>query len=180
MQQINKAVECVRQGGVIVYPTESVYGLGCDPFNRLACEKIMALKQRENKAGFICLLSSLQHLNSLISPIRVIEYNKIKSSELDHVSWILPAKADLPDWLKTSDNTICVRYSQHQVVKQLCDLLGQSIISTSANLQGQKSVETIEQAKKVFGQKVDYYLDMPVGSNSSVSTIRELCGRIIR
>ena len=180
MQQISQAVEVVKTGGIIFYPTESIYGLGCDPFNELACSQLLKIKNRHNKSGLICLISNLKHLNDLVAPIRTYDYLQIKNSCEDHISWVLPAKKDLPIWLRSTENTICVRYSRNPAIINLCDALDAPIISTSANLQGEAPVASITEAKKIFKNQIDYYLDTPLGDKDKASRIKTIVGDLIR
>ena len=177
---INKAVKVIKEGKILIYPTESIFGLGCDPFNEQACQKINSLKQRSNKAGLICLINNIKHLNTLAAPLRTTDYEQIRKSKTKHISWILPAKSGLPKWLIGPNNTICVRLSNDSSINELCSALDQAIISTSANEQGMPAANTIEQAKKIFKNQVDYYLDLPLGDKQKASKILTITGKIIR
>ena len=177
---INKAVNTIKEGKILVYPTESIFGLGCDPFNESACQKINDLKQRSNKAGLICLINNIKYLNTLAAPLRTIDYEQIKQSKTKHISWILPAKSNLPKWLVGPNNTICIRFSNDSSINALCNALGQAVTSTSANKQGMPAATTIEQAKIIFKDQVDYYLDLPLGNRQTASKILTISGKTIR
>lgn len=180
MQQICEAVAIFNQGGIIFYPTESIYGLGCDPFNEYACNRVLQIKNRHNKSGLICLISDLKHLKNLVSPLRTYEYLQIKNSVNDHVSWVLPAHKNLPKWLQSKDSTVCIRYSRNPAIVKFCDAIDSPIISTSANLQGQKPVLNVDEAKIIFNKQIDYYLDTPLGDKQQASKIRTLGGEFLR
>ena len=177
---INLAVQTIKAGKILFYPTESIFGLGCDPFNEAACKKINLLKKRTNKAGLICLISDIKHLNTLAAPLRKVDYEKIQHSALEHISWILPAKSDLPPWLLGPNNSVCVRLSSDPSIKLLCDTLDQAIISTSANEQDMPTARSIDEAKAIFSEKIDYYLDLPLGNRTTASKIYTLTGTVIR
>lgn len=179
MDQVNQAAQVVSNGGVIVYPTEAVYGLGCDPFCEQACQRIAQIKQRSNKAGFIIIIGNLMQLNLLVAPLRQLDYQQVKSSWPGHVSWILPAKNGLPKWLLASDNTVCIRYTAHPVARQLCNLAG-PLISTSANKSGSDGADDFNKVKEFFVDKVEFYLDLPLGKELQASTIKTLSGQVVR
>ena len=177
---LNEAIDALKAGQVIVYPTEAIFGLGCDPFNAKACQRIAEIKNRQNKAGFICVIGCIEQLATLIEPLTTADMNKLTKSWRGHVSWILPAKKTLPPWLIGPNNTICVRYSNHPTIQNLCNSFDGAIISTSANLQGQKPASSIHDAQLYFGNTVDYYLDQPLGCEKSASKIYNLNYKKIR
>ena len=153
---IRHAAHIIRLGGVIAYPTETVYGLGCDIYNPSAVEKINQIKQRPHNKQFILLCGELDQIKSLIeiSPAQ----EGLISSTSEPTSWVISASALAPTWLVDKDETLTVRISQNQLVKRLCAILNQAIISTSANLSGQTPAKNSLTLHKTFQHSVDKIL----------------------
>ena len=178
---IKLAATSLKNSELIIYPTESCYGLGCDPFSQTAVEKLNQLKSRKNKLGFICVIGDLKQLKLLAPPLNEEDIAKLKATWPGHVSWVLPALDNLPPWLIGPNQTICIRYSSHPIIQQLCLQFGGPIISTSANLSGQKPALTIPQANSCFKDKISYYLNAPLGNEPYSSTIIALnSGKTLR
>lgn len=184
-QQIDEAVKILRQGGVIAYPTEAVYGLGCDPENITALKKILALKQREKEKGLILVAASYEQLKSYLQPLEKNVEEKILSSWLNPatgpVTWLIPAKENVSDYLKGQFNTLAVRVSHHPVVKKLCTAFAGAIVSTSANIAQQEAARTAEEVKAIFSDKLGMIIEGETDINLKPSEIRDaLTDKIIR
>ncbi|MFC1588690.1 L-threonylcarbamoyladenylate synthase [Pseudomonadota bacterium] len=166
---IRHAAHQIRQGGIIVYPTETVYGLGCDPMNFDAVTDLNLLKQREAGKGLILLAHTLALFDNYIEELPEIDQKKIIDSK-QPTSWIVRAKDSLPDWLTNKQRTLAIRITQHPVVSALCQQLGQPIVSTSANPSGKKTCRNALEAHKYFHDKVDAILinDRPLSGQPSV------------
>ena len=170
---IQHAAHQIRLGGVIIYPTETVYGLGCDPMNFDAINYLNQLKQRDSSKGLILLADNLERFNGYIETLsdeQKAQLNQTKQA----TSWIVSASHSLPDWLSNSQRTVAIRVSPHPVVKQLCQHLGHPIISTSANPSGMKTCQNALQAHKYFHDKVDAFLIDAQPLNGQASTIKRL------
>jgi len=154
---IQLAAHRIRHGGIIIYPTETVYGLGCDPMNHDAITQLNRLKQRKPDKGLILLGHSLELFKDYIKELSPNEQKKLTQIEAP-TSWIVSAKDSLPNWLTNKQRTIAIRISQHPVVTELCQQLGHPIVSTSANLSGKKTIINALQAHKYFHDKVDAIL----------------------
>ena len=183
-QKLDQAVTELQQGGIIAYPTEAVYGLGCDPENLSAVKKLIAIKQREKEKGLILVAANFEQLKPYLLPLeKNIEEKLLKSWHDSHrpTTWLVPAKKELSDYLKGRFDTLAVRVSHHPVVKELCENFGGAIVSTSANISGQESVRTAEQVKQIFGNKIDFIVEGKTGRNAQPSEIRDaLTNKIIR
>jgi len=170
---IRLAAHHVRHGGVIVYPTETVYGLGCDPFNEPAVDYLNFLKQRTPEKGLILLAGSLQQLELCIDipddPCRA----KILSNE-QPTSWIVAAKNNLPSWITAKNGSVAVRISKHPVVTQLCSLLGFPLVSSSANPGGGKPAENMLQIQNYFHNQVHTILTSNIPASGTPSTLKHL------
>jgi len=173
---IRFAVHCVRQGGIIAYPTETVYGLGCDPLCADAVNKINTLKQRKSGKGLILLGSRLQQLDALIDVGDPNERAAIVGGH-EPTSWIVPAKNTAPGWITEGQGTIAIRITTHPLVILLCDQLGHAVVSTSANPAGKKPALNSLQLHRYFDGRVDSMLISNHNCSGKPSKIRHLKSR---
>ncbi len=164
------ASDIIKNGGVVIYPTEGIYGIGCDPYNKHSVEKIFQLKGRDYDKRFILISSQAEFLTDIID-IDTAQGSRLKSS--DFVTWIVPANNSCPSWLK-SDNGVAVRITQHPVVKDLCNKLGSPIISTSANYSNQEYINDITMIEKLFDGKVSCIVNGKLGNKKKPSTVRDI------
>tara|TARA_R110002110_G_scaffold65206_5_gene180088 strand:+ start:33441 stop:34064 length:624 start_codon:yes stop_codon:yes gene_type:complete len=136
---IEGGVEAIRHGRVIVYPTESVYGFGCDPLQPEAIQKIVTLKQREPRKGFILIVSNFSQLEPYIDWEKVPreKWQTVEASWPGPVTWVLPAQSHINRLLLGPERTIAIRMSAHPVAQSLCEHMKGAIVSTSANFSAQ-------------------------------------------
>ena len=177
------ALICLNEGEVIVYPTEAVFGLGCDPDNQHAVEKLLAIKQRPVEKGLILIADNYGQLLKYVDDAKVPMDKRadIFSSWPAAITWVMPAAKSTPKWLTGQFDTIAVRVTNHPTVKRLCQEFGKPLVSTSANLTGQETVISIEQAKEQFADQVGFYVDEPLGGNTQPSTIKDaMTGKVFR
>ena len=177
------AVAALEQGGVIVYPTEAVYGLGCDPDNQQAVERLLAIKQRPVEKGLILIADNYGQLLKYVDDAKIPMDKRadIFSQWPGAITWVMPAAKTTPKWLTGQFDTIAVRVTNHPTVKQLCQQFGKPLVSTSANLSGQDTVTSIAMAKTEFGQQVAFYVDEALGGNTQPSTIKDaMTGKVFR
>ena len=165
----------LRAGGVICYPTEAVYGLGCDPDDHNAVQRILALKQRAEDKGLILIADNFTQLLPYVdeSKIPMDKRAEIFSSWPAAITWALPAKSSTPKWLTGAHTTIAVRVSAHPVVKQLCQQFGKPLVSTSANIAGQQPEATLSKVKAVFNDQIDFYVEGALGGETKPSKIKD-------
>ena len=179
-----QAVNVLHQGGVIAYPTEAVYGLGCDPKNLSAVKKILDLKQRKKEKGLILVASDFEQLKSYIKPLEKTIENKLLDSwheQRNAITWLVPVDKNISIYLKGQFDTLAVRVSHHPVVKELCDKFAGAIISTSANIATQEAARTAEDVKHIFADKIDFIIEGETDINAKPSEIRDaLTDKIIR
>ncbi|HEY1990849.1 MAG TPA: Sua5/YciO/YrdC/YwlC family protein [Gammaproteobacteria bacterium] len=178
---LRRAVETVRSGGVIAYPTEAVYGLGCDPLQHLAVRRIIALKQRDAAKGLILIASHISQLLPFMAELPAGVLPKLEASWPGPVTWVVPAAPTLPFWLSGGRSTVAVRISAHPIVAALCTALGMALVSTSANKSGQPPARTALSARMQLGEGLDYILPGAVGGLNKPTEIREaLTGKVLR
>ena len=169
----SSAEDVFRQGGLIAYPTEAVFGLGCDPDNQEAIQRLLTVKQRCASKGLILVAADYAQLlpyvdDSLIPQERRFE---IFSKWPGPVTWLLPKSARVSALLSGDSDLIAVRVPNFPMLRDLCRQLGKPIISTSANLSGQPPAINAEQVQHQLGDQVDWTIDQPVGGNASPSQI---------
>jgi L-threonylcarbamoyladenylate synthase len=170
---IKYAAHQIRHGGVIIYPTETVYGLGCDPINLDAITYLNQLKHREPGKGLILLGHTLALFEDYIESLTEAEQKRILETS-QPTSWIVKAKDSLPDWLTNEQRTLAIRITQHPVITEICQQLGHPIVSTSANPRGKKPCRNALQAHKYFHDKVDAILIDDHHLSGQASTIKIL------
>jgi L-threonylcarbamoyladenylate synthase len=176
---IRHAAHIIRHGGIIAYPTDTIYGLGCDPYNQLAVERINIIKQRPLNKQFIILAGHIDQIRPLILISR--EEEKIITQNDEPTSWVIAAGPKAPSWLIDSENTLAIRISKHDVVKKLCQNLGHAIISTSANTSGKLPAKNALELHRYFHNSVDKILLSNREQASKASKIIRLCdNHIIR
>ena len=174
--------QLLKQDQVIAYPTEAVFGLGCNPQSQSAVQKLLDLKQRTMEKGLILIAHDLALLLPYID-IQLLQDKHWQCLQAEYsrpTTWIVPARSDVPKFLTGQFNSIAVRLCQHQAVRQLCEVTGFALTSTSANLTGLSPCRTAEQVRSQFGENFPV-LDMPVGEAVNPSEIRDLLtNKVIR
>lgn len=123
-------------GGVIAYPTESVWGLGCDPNNRQAVERLLAIKGRAVEKGLILIAANCDQLWPYLQGLDAQQISRLEAPQPWPVTWIIPDNGLTPEWVKGSNKGVAVRVSTNKLVVDLCLAFGGPIISTSANQSG--------------------------------------------
>lgn len=176
---IRLAAQQIKYGGIIAYPTDTIYGLGCDPYNIEAVENLNLIKQRPLNKQFILLAGQFNQIAPLI--IVNSEQKKLVEDTTESISWIADASSTAPSWLIGKTNTLTVRISQNEIVKKLCNALGHAIISTSANLSGKLPATNSLTIRKYFGARLNHSLATNKKLKAKPSKIIRLCdNRVIR
>jgi L-threonylcarbamoyladenylate synthase len=170
----------LRRGGVIAYPTESCYGLGCDPRNRKAVQRILKLKRRPQRKGLILIASRYRQVASYIRPLTPAEQARLQQDGAQAVTYLMPAKPSCPRWLRGEHATLAVRLTAHPFARALCRSVDSALVSTSANRSGLRPARTYAECRRMFGDRV-WVLRGRVGKRKRPSTIRAWAGdRIVR
>ena len=170
----------LKSGGLIAYPTESCYGLGCDPRNRRAVLRILKLKRRPQQKGLILIASDYHQVERFLQPLTSAEQGRMANDEAQTVTWLMPVKPSCPRWLRGNHDTLAVRLTAFPLAKDLCRSAGSALVSTSANRSGQRPAKTYAECQRMFGKKV-WVLRGRVGKRKRPSTIRVWGGdRIVR
>ncbi len=154
MDNLLEIVKQLKQEQVVAYPTEAVFGLGCNPQSEKAVKKLLALKQRPEEKGLILIASDLKYLLPYIDENKMNEQAWQKLSQVGEqaITWIVPVKESVPTFLTGKFDTIAVRLCHLLAITQLCEAAGFALTSTSANLSGLPPCRTSTEVKTQFGE----------------------------
>lgn len=179
--KIQHAVKILQQGGLIAYPTEAVFGLGCLPEYLDSIKQLLHIKQRPIEKGLILLASDFYQLQPYLAELKPEILQKIQHSWPGPTTWIVPTPAQTSPLIRGQFNTIAVRISAHPVVRELCDQCQSALISTSANISGKIMTYSASDVRLQFQHKLDYILDGPLGDSDRPSVIKDaLTDHVIR
>lgn len=163
---IDKVTESLRQGGVIIYPTDTIYGIGCDIYNAKAIERICQIKNMAPKKAnlsFIC--RDLSHLSDYSRNISNPIFRLLKSMLPGPYTFILEASKEVPRLLKTKKDTVGIRVPDHRICQEIVQALGHPIMSASLPMEADVTYYTDpEVIDELFGSKVDYVVDGGIGN----------------
>jgi L-threonylcarbamoyladenylate synthase len=170
----------LTRGGLIAYPTESCYGLGCDPHNERALKRLIALKGRDAGKGLLLITDRFRRLRRFVAPVSPVDLARMKRSWPGPVTWVTPASTACPPLLTGGRSTVAVRVTAHPVAARLCRMLDMALVSTSANKSGQKPARTAAQCHRMFGARVRV-IGGRIGPRKRPSTLIDLAsGRVLR
>lgn len=179
--RIQLIANLLRQGAVVAYPTEAVWGLGCDPQNARAMAALLALKSRPESKGVILVAAHAGQLQSYIGHLPAEAWQKLHAPAPGPVTWVVPAGVAAPRWITGGRATIAVRISTHPVVAGLCLAFGGPLVSTSANPGGRIPARTAFKVRQYFGNQLDAIAPGNVGGAAKPSEIRDIhTGEILR
>ena len=171
----------MNRGGVIAYPTEGVWGLGCDPLKQFAVAELLSIKSRSVEKGLILVGSEIAHLVPYTGALDQNELQQIEASLGQGITWLIDHGGSAPEWISGGQDTLAVRLSDHPTVVELCRAFGGAIVSTSANPAGKESAVDEQQVKNYFEKLIDVIVPGQTGGQNGASEIRELkTGRIVR
>ena len=174
LHSLGQAARCLNGGGILAYPTEAVYGVGCLPAFYGSVERIRRIKQRHPQQGLILVTDKPERLAEYIFPLTASQKARIRKQRVRPVTWLVPARPECPEALRGHSTHLAVRVSDHPVVRRLCELTGSALVSTSANRRGHPPAMSAIQAMQRIGGNVDCILDAPLGQARTVSEIRHL------
>ncbi|MGC8119663.1 L-threonylcarbamoyladenylate synthase [Marinobacter sp. VGCF2001] len=173
--QLALARQTVLAGGVIAYPTEAVWGLGCDPWNEQAVNDILELKQRPVEKGVILVASSVEQVRFLLDPLPADLQHAATRHWPGPVTCLLPdVKHQIPEWVRGKHSSIAVRVSDHPIVRALCDAAGMPLVSTSCNPAGRQPARAIWQVRRYFADRIDHIVPGALGGNRKPSRIIDI------
>lgn len=172
--RIPLAVNALRDGGVIAYPTEAVWGLGCDPFNQDAVLDLLQMKQRDWRKGVILVAANTAQLKPYLHGLDEKYLRTMFASWPGPNTWLVPDNGTAPDWISGGRNTLAVRVSAHPVVAALCEAFGGAIVSTSANPAGKPPARSLFAVQKYFGKNLDSIVPGALGGLQNPTQIRDV------
>ena len=173
--EVNKALEILQSGGIIIYPTDTIWGIGCDATNGVAVEKIVALKKRTTNKSFIILLDTVNKLQSYVNEVPAIAYDLIEYAEKP-LTIIYSGAKNLAENVINTDGSVGIRVVKHDFCTQLIQRFRKPIVSTSANISGDVYPENFRSINPELLESVDYVVNLEQESTEqkSISTIMRL------
>jgi len=178
-----EAAQTLRNGGVVAYPTEAVWGLGCDPFNEAAALRLLAIKQRDVAKGLILIAAERAQLDDLLDwdALSVDRRAAVEASWPGPNTWIVPATARVPRWITGTHTGVAVRVSAHPIVAGLCKAFGGPLVSTSANRAGEPPALDCGQLDPALLALLDGVCEGETSGLASPTPIRDaLTGAVLR
>lgn len=175
MSSLSEIITSLQQEKVVAYPTEAVFGLGCNPYSEKAVERLLLLKQRPLEKGLILIASTRELLLPFIDENRLteVEWQRFSTRSAHPITWVMPAKPDVPRYLTGMFDTIAVRVCDVPAVKHICEQVGFALTSTSANLTGLMPCRTADEVRLQFGAQFPV-LDGETGGVANPSEIRDI------
>ncbi|MFY0663606.1 MAG: Sua5/YciO/YrdC/YwlC family protein [Natronospirillum sp.] len=170
-QQIRRAF---YEGQLLAYPTEAVWGLGCDPFNEGAVRRLQAVKNRSAGKGLILVAGGWAQLHSVLAHLSEEEKKPLYDTWPGPVTWLIPRPPAIPHWIVGQYDTVAVRLSAHPGVIQLTKALDSMVVSTSANHSGKAPARNALQVRRWFGSDVPVIIPGALGGQQKPSRIFDL------
>lgn len=179
--RIPLAVNALHAGGVIAYPTEAVWGLGCDPFNQAAVLQLLQLKQRDWRKGVILVAADIAQLQPYLYGLDENYVQTLHNSWPGPHTWLVPNNGTAPDWVSGGRDTLALRVSAHPLVAALCKKFAAPIVSTSANPAGKPAARSLLDVRRYFGNQLDAVVPGALGGLKNPTQIRDvISGEICR
>jgi L-threonylcarbamoyladenylate synthase len=169
--QVREAARRLRAGGVVAYPTEGVWGLGCDPGDAKAVDRVIALKGRPRNMGLIVLAADLDQVADWVELPGGAMGARLRASWPGFVTWVLPARPRVPARLTGGRGTLAVRVSAHPLAAALSREAGMPLVSTSANPHGRPPARSALDVRRYFGNALDAVVHGPLGGAAGPSPI---------
>ncbi|WWO97406.1 MAG: Sua5/YciO/YrdC/YwlC family protein [Candidatus Dasytiphilus stammeri] len=178
---IDDFIKILLEDETIAYPTESVFGLGCNPESKKAVMHLLSLKQRSIEKGFILVAADYEQIKPYIHEHQLSnKHREIISSSTKPITWLLPKNINTPYWLTGNFSSLAVRISQYPSIQQLCRAFNKPLVSTSANITGSIPCRTVKEIQNQFGNSLKIYPGC-LGPLKCHTEIRDLLsGKIIR
>lgn len=175
MTDISNLITQLQQDQVIAYPTEAVFGLGCNPLSESAVQNLLLLKRRPIEKGLILIAPTLDFLLPFIdgNKLNSTHWTRLQQTYLQPTTWVVPANPSTPQFLTGQFASIAVRLCTHPAVVQLCQAAGFALTSTSANLSGLPPCKTVAEVRSQFGKDFPIF-EGEIGTANQPSTIKDI------
>jgi L-threonylcarbamoyladenylate synthase len=170
---IERAARVVRAGGVIAYPTEAVFGLGCLPDDRRAVLRLLRLKRRSWRKGLVLIGATLEQLERYAAMPPEPRRSEILATWPGPVTWALPAQRSAPRWITGGRDTVAVRLTAHPLARRLCLRVGGALVSTSANVSRRPPYRRALKLRRALGRELDCLLAGELGGLAAPTVIRD-------
>jgi L-threonylcarbamoyladenylate synthase len=178
---IRSAARVVRRGGVIAYPTEAVFGLGCLPEDRAAVMRLLRIKRRSWRKGLILIAADFTQLEPYVELPAEPKRGAVLATWPGPHTWVLDARRGTPPWISGGRAGVAVRVTAHPLARELCRLAGSALVSTSANVSRRPPQRSLIRLRRDFGRAVDYILAGPLGDEPRPTRIRDArSGSVLR
>jgi L-threonylcarbamoyladenylate synthase len=172
--EINKALEILKRGGLILYPTDTVWGIGCDATNAEAVDRVYALKEREDNKALICLVSDFKMLNQFVEEVPEVAYDILKYAQKP-TTIVYDHPIRVAENLVGTDNTLAIRVTKDDFCNQLIRKLKRPLVSTSANISGKNTPSEYKEISPAILEGVDYVVNLHRNKkNAQPSTIIQI------
>mgnify|MGYP000138525044 CR=1 FL=1 len=158
-KEIKSTIQILKQGGIILYPTDTVWGIGCDATNYEAVDKIYALKKRDDSKSMICLVNDFKMLNQYVEDVPEVAYDILKYA-VNPTTIIYDKPKRVSENLVADDNTLAIRVIREKFCNQLIRQFKKPIVSTSANLSGQPTPTSFKEIDPEILKGVDYVVNL--------------------
>lgn len=181
IESIRQAARVILDGGVIAYPTESCYGLGCDPRRHASVRRLLRLKHRPRALGVIIIGAYLEQLHPYIDLSSSAIVDRMKESWPGPYTWLAPARDGVSEWIRGDHSTVAVRVTAHPGAAAICRHARRAIVSTSANRHNRLPARSALGVRTEFGDQLDYVLEGRLGGQENPTEIRDaMTNEIIR
>jgi L-threonylcarbamoyladenylate synthase len=178
---IADAVAALRAGGIIAYPTEAVYGLGCDPYDQAAVARLFALKQRPTGQGVLLIAADFPQVEKFIGAVSEAVVARARATWPGPHTWVFPRAPATPPWLAGTHAGIALRITAHPLAAALCGAFGGALVSTSANRHGAPPARSAAEARAAFPGVLAYILEGATGGLERPTPIRDaISGEVLR
>ncbi|WP_226663962.1 L-threonylcarbamoyladenylate synthase [Microbulbifer aggregans] len=175
------AARALAAGGVIAHPTESVWGLACDPNNPDAVARLLKLKNRPLEKGLILVSGDVDHFSGLLHSLNGDQRARVDATWPGPVTWLVPHFGQVPPWISGVHHSVALRHTNHPFTAALSRAFGGPIVSTSANPAGCQPPRHKFQVLRYFGDELDFVGGGNTGGRTAPSEIRDVTsGRIVR
>lgn len=180
-KNIEAASDALKHGLLIAYPTEAVFGLGCDPFNEKAVHELLSLKHRAVEKGLILIAHDWHQIVDLCTAVNETALHRAHSTWPGPVTWVFPASEKAPPWICGNHPSIALRITQHPLASALCAAFGGPIVSTSANVEGAPPAQDSATVQRYFNSDLNLILEGSLGNLAKPTPIKDiLTGEIFR
>lgn len=172
--RIAQASGVLHASGVIAYPTEAVWGLGCDPFSEWAVSRILSMKRRRVDMGLILIASEMRQLRPYLSGLTAAQIDTLNTSWPGPQTWLVPDNGVAPAWITGGRDTLALRVTDHPLAAALCRAYGGPLVSTSANPHGLPPAKSLLKVHLYFRDKLDYVVPGVLGKDTRPTAIKHL------